>query len=130
MRYWDLLVLGALKANVVVSGRDVKPVFAEVERIVDDARLPLSGSGAILACGAARPGLSVGYGSEQRRGAHLRRFGRTATFASDALSYLTRTPDEHVGKTRRPSKTISLVLATSRLSSTPAGVRPNVRPGK
>ena len=58
---WDLLVLGELNADVVVSGSDVEPVFGEVERIVDDARLTLGGSGAIFACGAARLGLSVGY---------------------------------------------------------------------
>ncbi len=58
---WDLLVLGELNADVVVSGRDVEPAFGQVERIVDDARLTLGASGAILACGAARLGLSVGY---------------------------------------------------------------------
>ena len=58
---WGLLVLGELNADVVVSGSDVEPVFGEVERIVDDARLTLGGSGAILACGAARLGLSVAY---------------------------------------------------------------------
>ena len=58
---WDLLVVGELNADVVVSGGDVEPAFGEVERIVDGARLTLGGSGAILACGAARLGLSVGY---------------------------------------------------------------------
>jgi sugar/nucleoside kinase (ribokinase family) len=58
---WDLLVLGELNADVVVSGRDVEPVFGEVERIAERATLTIGASGAILACGAARLGLRVGY---------------------------------------------------------------------
>jgi sugar/nucleoside kinase (ribokinase family) len=58
---WDLLVLGELNADVVVSGGDVEPVFGQVERIAERATLTIGASGAILACGAARLGLRVGY---------------------------------------------------------------------
>ena len=55
----DLLVLGDCNPDLLVSGGDVEPVFGQVERIVDDARLVVGGSGAITACGAARLGLRV-----------------------------------------------------------------------
>jgi sugar/nucleoside kinase (ribokinase family) len=60
-RRWDLLVIGELNADVVVAGGDVEPVFGQVERIAERATLTIGASGAILACGAARLGLRVGY---------------------------------------------------------------------
>jgi sugar/nucleoside kinase (ribokinase family) len=60
-RRWDLLVIGELNADVVVAGGDVEPAFGEVERIAETATLTIGASGAILACGAARLGLRVGY---------------------------------------------------------------------
>jgi sugar/nucleoside kinase (ribokinase family) len=53
----DLLVLGDVNPDLVVSGGDIVPAFAQAERIVGEARLTVGGSGAILACGAARLGL-------------------------------------------------------------------------
>jgi sugar/nucleoside kinase (ribokinase family) len=58
---WDVLVLGELNADVVVSGGDVEPAFGEVERIAERAALTIGASGAIFACAAARLGLRVGY---------------------------------------------------------------------
>lgn len=52
----DLLVLGDVNPDLILSG-DVEPAFGQVERIVQDARLTVGGSGAIVACGAARLGL-------------------------------------------------------------------------
>jgi sugar/nucleoside kinase (ribokinase family) len=43
----------------VLRGGDVTPAFGQAERLVDEARLTVGGSGAILACGAARLGLRV-----------------------------------------------------------------------
>src|SRR3954453_8903458 len=57
----DVLVIGELNADVIVTGGDVAPVFGETERLVDDAVLRLGASGAIFACGAARLGLDVAY---------------------------------------------------------------------
>jgi sugar/nucleoside kinase (ribokinase family) len=59
MAEFDLLVLGDVNPDLVLRGGDVVPAFAQAERIVDDARLTIGGSGAILACGAARLGLRV-----------------------------------------------------------------------
>jgi sugar/nucleoside kinase (ribokinase family) len=56
----DLLVLGDANPDLVLTG-DVEPVFGQAERLVEDARLTLGGSGAIVACGAARLGLRVGF---------------------------------------------------------------------
>jgi sugar/nucleoside kinase (ribokinase family) len=52
----DLLVLGDLNPDLVLRG-DVEPAFGQVERLVDGADLVAGGSGAIVACGAARLGL-------------------------------------------------------------------------
>ncbi len=55
---FDLLVLGDLNPDLVVRG-DVEPSFGQAEKLVDEARLVLGGSGGIMACGAARLGLQV-----------------------------------------------------------------------
>jgi sugar/nucleoside kinase (ribokinase family) len=51
-------MLGDANPDLVLTG-DVEPAFGQAERLVDDARLTIGGSGAIAACGAARLGLSV-----------------------------------------------------------------------
>lgn len=53
----DLLVLGELNPDLILSGDDVVPAFGQIERLVDLAELTIGGSGAIAACGAARLGL-------------------------------------------------------------------------
>jgi sugar/nucleoside kinase (ribokinase family) len=55
----DLLVLGDANPDLVLQGGDVVPAFGQAEHLVDDARLTIGGSGAILACGAAKLGLRV-----------------------------------------------------------------------
>ncbi len=55
----DLLVLGDCNPDLVLRGDQVEPAFGQAERLVDEARLVIGGSGAILACGAARLGLRV-----------------------------------------------------------------------
>ena len=55
----DLLVLGDANPDLVLHGGDVVPAFGQAEHLVDDARLTIGGSGAILACGAAKLGLRV-----------------------------------------------------------------------
>ena len=55
----DLLVLGDVNPDLVLRGGDVTPAFGQAEHLVDEARLTVGGSGAILACGAARLGLRV-----------------------------------------------------------------------
>ena len=53
----DLLVLGDCNPDLVVRGGDLRPRFGQAEQLVDEARLVVGGSGAIMACGAARLGL-------------------------------------------------------------------------
>jgi sugar/nucleoside kinase (ribokinase family) len=53
----DLLVLGDCNPDLVLSGPDLAPAFGQAERLVDAAELTVGGSGAIMACGAARLGL-------------------------------------------------------------------------
>jgi sugar/nucleoside kinase (ribokinase family) len=54
---FDLLVLGDCNPDLVLRGPDLRPRFGQAERLVEEARLVVGGSGAILACGAARLGL-------------------------------------------------------------------------
>ena len=53
----DIVVLGEVNPDLVLTGKNVEPVFGQVERLVDGANLTVGGSGAIFACGAARLGL-------------------------------------------------------------------------
>jgi sugar/nucleoside kinase (ribokinase family) len=55
----DLVVLGDCNPDLVLRG-NVVPAFGQVERIVDEARLEIGGSGAIMAAAAARLGLACG----------------------------------------------------------------------
>ncbi len=55
----DLLVLGDANPDLVLHGGDVVPAFGQAEHLVDAATLTVGGSGAILACGAAKLGLRV-----------------------------------------------------------------------
>lgn len=61
MSGFDVLVLGDANPDLVLSGESVVPAFGQAERLVDDARLVIGGSGAIFACGAAKLGLSVAF---------------------------------------------------------------------
>ncbi|MEO8477195.1 MAG: carbohydrate kinase family protein [Actinomycetota bacterium] len=61
MADYDLLVLGDANPDLVLSGDQVEPAFGQAERLVDHATLTIGGSGAILACGAARLGLRVAF---------------------------------------------------------------------
>ena len=56
----DLLVLGDANPDLVLTG-DVDPAFGQAERLVDEAHLTVGGSGAIVATGASRLGLRVGF---------------------------------------------------------------------
>ena len=55
---FDVVAVGEINADLIVSG-DVEPVFGQVEKLVDDARLVIGSSAAIFACGAARLGLKT-----------------------------------------------------------------------
>jgi sugar/nucleoside kinase (ribokinase family) len=55
----DLLVVGDANPDLVLRGGSVEPAFGQREQLVERAELVLGGSGAIVACGAARLGLEV-----------------------------------------------------------------------
>ena len=58
IRDFDLLVVGDLNADLILSG-DVEPAFGQIEKLINDATLTLGSSAGIFACGAARLGLRV-----------------------------------------------------------------------
>ena len=53
----DLLVLGDVNPDLVLADAAMDVAFGQAETLVDDAELTIGGSGAIMACGAARLGL-------------------------------------------------------------------------
>jgi sugar/nucleoside kinase (ribokinase family) len=53
----DLLVLGDVNPDLVLSDAAMDVAFGQAETLVDHAELTIGGSGAIMACGAARLGL-------------------------------------------------------------------------
>ncbi|MCZ3386256.1 MAG: PfkB family carbohydrate kinase [Actinomycetia bacterium] len=56
----DLLVVGDVNPDVIVTAPGLTPQFGQVEQLVDSASLVMGGSAAITAVGAARLGLRVG----------------------------------------------------------------------
>ena len=56
----DVLVIGDVNPDIIVSDPDPRPVFGQAERTVDAIRLTIGGSATIAACAAARLGLRVG----------------------------------------------------------------------
>jgi sugar/nucleoside kinase (ribokinase family) len=57
---FDLVVLGDCNPDLILRG-DVEPEFGQTEKLLDEARLVVGGSGAIMACGAARLGLRTAF---------------------------------------------------------------------
>lgn len=57
----DLLVAGDVNPDVLVVDPDPVPVFGQVERVMRSIRLTMGGSSSIMACGAARLGLSTAF---------------------------------------------------------------------
>ena len=53
----DLLVLGDVNPDLVLSDATMAVAFGQAETLVDDAELTIGGSGAIMACAAARLGM-------------------------------------------------------------------------
>ena len=58
-REFDILVVGEVNPDIIVSDPDPRPVFGQVERMVQGIHLTIGSSSAIMACGAARLGLRV-----------------------------------------------------------------------
>jgi sugar/nucleoside kinase (ribokinase family) len=56
---FDVVVLGDANPDLVLSGGHVEPSFGQAEHLVVGAQLTVGGSGAILACAAAKLGLRV-----------------------------------------------------------------------
>ncbi|MDQ6794327.1 MAG: sugar kinase [Chloroflexota bacterium] len=57
----DILVVGELNPDIVITDPDPVPLFGEVERIVGSIHMTVGSSSAIFACGAARLGLRVAF---------------------------------------------------------------------
>jgi sugar/nucleoside kinase (ribokinase family) len=60
-RQYDILVIGELNVDLILTGDNLVPEFRQVEKLVDDAHLTVGGSAAIFACGGRRLGLTVAF---------------------------------------------------------------------
>jgi sugar/nucleoside kinase (ribokinase family) len=58
---FDLLVVGDANPDVILSGVPRRPAYGQREELVDSGVLTVGGSGAIMACGAARLGLRTAF---------------------------------------------------------------------
>ena len=58
-RKFDVLVVGEINPDIIVTAKDPVPVFGQAEKYVDGIQLAVGGSSAIFACGASRLGLKV-----------------------------------------------------------------------
>jgi sugar/nucleoside kinase (ribokinase family) len=63
-KIYDLLVIGELNVDLILSGGDLRPRFGQAEQLVNDATLALGSSSAIMACGASKLGLKVAFAGE------------------------------------------------------------------
>lgn len=61
MADFDLLVIGEINPDLVLSGADLAPAFGQAEKLVDAAALTIGSSSVIMACGAARLGLRTAF---------------------------------------------------------------------
>ena len=59
-RRYDVITLGDMCVDLIVTGDDVVPRFGQVEKLVENYTLEMGGSCCIFACQAARLGLRVG----------------------------------------------------------------------
>jgi sugar/nucleoside kinase (ribokinase family) len=63
-KIYDLLVIGELNIDLILSGGDLRPRFGQAEQLGEDAVLALGSSSAILACGVACLGMKVTFSGE------------------------------------------------------------------
>ena len=57
----DILVVGEINPDIVISDPDPVPVFGEVERVVRSIQMTVGSSSAIFACGASRLELRIAF---------------------------------------------------------------------
>lgn len=60
-RAFDILVVGELNPDLVISDENPVPMFGEIERVVRWIGMTVGSSSAIFACGAAQLGLRVAF---------------------------------------------------------------------
>ncbi len=61
LRPFDLLVIGEINPDLILQGGDLVPAFGQSEKLVENARLTIGSSSVMVACGAARLGLSTAF---------------------------------------------------------------------
>ncbi|GAA3208766.1 carbohydrate kinase family protein [Actinocorallia longicatena] len=119
---FDLLVVGDVNPDVIVSGAPRSPAFGQRETLVDTGELTLGGSGAITACGAARLGLRTAFAG--RVGADA-----AGTFVLDALARAGVDVSACVvDRTAPTALTVVLVDGDDRAILTAAGVLDRLEP--
>jgi len=60
-KLYDLVVIGELNVDLIITGDDILPEFGQREKLVDDASLVPGSSSAIFACQASKLGLKTAF---------------------------------------------------------------------
>ncbi len=95
----DLLAIGDLCADLVLSGKDVTPEFGQKEKLVDGYILEMGGSTPILACQAAKLGLNTVLIGKVGRDAFGELIRDTLKEAGVNVRYITKTSGAETGLT-------------------------------
>ncbi len=61
MKDFDLVVIGEINPDLILTGDDIEPAYGQVEKVVETATLAVGSSSVIMACGAARLGLRTAF---------------------------------------------------------------------
>ncbi len=61
MKPYDLIVIGGINPDLILTGADVVPAFGHVEQLIENATLTIGSVSVITACGAAKLGLHVAF---------------------------------------------------------------------
>jgi sugar/nucleoside kinase (ribokinase family) len=61
MKDFDLLVIGDINPDLILSAEDIEPAFGQAEKLVESATLTIGSSSVIMACAAARLGLRTAF---------------------------------------------------------------------
>lgn len=61
MKDYDLLVIGEINPDLILTGAGIDPAYGQAEKLVETVSLTIGSSSVIMACGAARLGLRTAF---------------------------------------------------------------------
>jgi len=119
----DVLTIGDLCVDVVLSGRDVVPEFGQKEKLVDDYIVEMGGSGSIFVCQAAKLGLKSAIIGKVGKDEFGDMILKTIEHSGASAQFIKRDPSEKTGVTFMLNKGHDRAMMT--YSGTIDAVTPN-----